>query len=77
MFGLWTSLTWQETRYVHDSMNRQKWNLLLIFTFYIISQVSIFKFHLIWLVFQIFWIKSDITEVLEQPNAKFPCLTSW
>ena len=24
MFGLWTSLTWQESRYVHDSMNRPK-----------------------------------------------------
>ena len=24
MFGLWTSLTLQETRYVHDSMNRPK-----------------------------------------------------
>ena len=42
----------------------QKWNLFLIFTFYIISQVSIFNFHLTWLLFQIFWIKSDITEGL-------------
>ena len=43
----------------------QKLNLLLIFTFYFISQVSIFNFHLTWLVFQIFLIKSDIKEDLE------------
>ena len=32
----------------------QKLNLLLIFTFYIISRVSIFNFQLTWLVFRIF-----------------------
>ena len=42
----------QETRNLHYSMNRPKLNLLFIF--YIISQASIFHFHLNWLVFQIF-----------------------
>ena len=46
----------------------QKLNLLLIFTFYIIRQVTIFNFYLTWQVFQIFWIKSNITEGLEQPK---------
>ena len=56
------TLTLQETRGIHDSMNiPNKMNFLLIFTFNIISQVSIFNFHLTWLVFQIFRIKSDIT----------------
>ena len=55
------SLTLHETRSIYDSMNLQKLNLLLIFTFYIISQVSIFNSHLTLLVFQIFWIKLDIT----------------
>ena len=35
-------LTLQETQSIHDAMNRTKLNLLLILTFYIISQVSIF-----------------------------------
>ena len=54
------TLTLQETRSIHDSMNIPKMNLLLIFTFYIISKVSILNFHLFWLVVRIFWIKSDI-----------------
>ena len=37
----------------HDSMNRPKMNLLLIFTFYIFSQVSIFSLHLTRLFFWI------------------------
>ena len=49
---------------------------LVIFTFYIINQVSIFDFHITRLVLQIFRIKSDITEVSEQPNASFHRLTS-
>ena len=28
------TLPLQETRSIHDSMNRPKWNILLIFTFY-------------------------------------------
>ena len=55
-------------------MNLPKLNLLLIFTFYIISQVSIFNFHLTWLVFQIFCIKSDITYGLEQPKRQISAL---
>ena len=55
------SLTLHETRSIHDSCTFQKLNSFLIFTFYIISQVSVFNFHLTWLVFKIFWIKSDIT----------------
>ena len=47
-------LTLQETGSIHDSMNIQKLNLLLEFTFYSISQVSFFIFHLTWLVFKIF-----------------------
>ena len=45
-----------------------KLNLLFIFTFNNISQVSIFNFHTTWLVFQIFWIKSDISQGLEKPK---------
>ena len=48
-------LTLQETRSIHDSMNIRKIEFITyIFTFYIISRVSIFNFHLTWLVFQIF-----------------------
>ena len=52
----------------------RKLNLLLLFTFYIISQVSIFYFHLTWLVFRILKIKSDIMEISNSQNAKFPGL---
>ena len=38
------TLTLQETRSIHDSMNIPKMNLLLIFIFYIIGQISIFNF---------------------------------
>ena len=41
---------------------------IFIFTFYIINQVSIFNFHITWLVLRIFSIKSDITEVSEEPE---------
>ena len=44
-------LTLQETRSVYDLMNRQKLNLLLIFIFNIVCQVTIFNFHINWLVF--------------------------
>ena len=37
-------------------------HLLLIFIFYIVCQVSIINFHIIWLVFWIFLIILDITE---------------
>ena len=45
MFGLRTSLTWQETRYVHDAMNRPKMEFITyIYIFYyqssIIFQIS-------------------------------------
>ena len=47
---------------------------ILIFTFYIINQVSIFNFHITRLVLQIFLIKSDITEVSEQPKCQLSAL---
>ena len=68
------TLTLPETRCVHDSMNRPKKNLLLIFTVYIISQVSIVNFHLSCLVFRIILIKSDITEVSEWPKRQISVL---
>ena len=46
--------TLKETRCVHDSMSDRKLNLLLMFTFYIITQVSLFNYHLLWLVFRLF-----------------------
>ena len=49
-------------------MNRQQSNLLLIFIFYIVCQVSIFNFHIAWLVFWIFSIILDIMEGWEQPK---------
>ena len=72
MFGLWTSFTLQETRYVHDSMNRPKMEFITYI--YILNYQSSINFQIstIGLVFHIFCIKSDITEVLEQPNARFP-----
>ena len=45
------TLTLQETRSVHDLMNTHKSNLLLIFIFYIVSEASIFNFHITLLVF--------------------------
>ena len=47
---------------------------ILIFTFYIINQVTIFNFHITRLVLQIFWNKSDITEVSEQPKCQLSAL---
>ena len=55
------TLTFQETRNIHDSMNLPKIEFITYIYIYIISQVSIFNFHTTWPVFQIFWIKSDIT----------------
>ena len=54
----------------------QKLNLLLIFTFYIISQVSIFNFQLRWISR---YFESNLTtrRVWNSQNAKFPRLTSW
>ena len=57
------TLTLQETWSIHDSMNRPK--IEFITYIYIINQVSFFNFHLTWLVFLLFWIKLDITEVSE------------
>ena len=66
----------QETRSVHDSMNRPTIEFITYIYIFIISQVSIFNFHLAWLVFQIFRLKSDITENLEQPKRQFPALNA-
>ena len=53
-------------------MNRLKSNLLLIFIFYIFCQVTIFNFHILWMVFWIFQIILDITESWEQPKRQIP-----
>ena len=45
---------------------------ILIFTFYIIDQKSIFILHLTWLIFWILVIKSNLTEVSEQPRGETP-----
>ena len=47
---------------------------IFIFTFHIINQVSIFDFHITRLVLQKFSIKSDITEVSEQPKCQLSAL---
>ena len=47
---------------------------ILIFTFYIINQVTNFNFHITRLVLQIFLNKSDITEVSEQPKCQLSAL---
>ena len=65
-------LTLQETQSVHDLMNRQKSNLLLIFIFYIVCQVSVFNFHITWLVFLILLISLDIGEGREQQKHPIP-----
>ena len=36
--------------------------------------MSIFNFHRTWLVFQLFWIISDMTEFLEQAKLQIPAL---
>ena len=43
-----------------------------IFTFYIISQISIIIKHQTGLVFRIFRIQSYLMEVLEQPRGRIP-----
>ena len=58
-----------------------RWNLkilisILIFTFYIINQISIIILHRIRLVFLIFRIKLCLTEVLEQPWGGTPTLNT-
>ena len=55
------TLTLQDTRSIHDSMNLPKIEFIAYIYIYIISQVSIFNFHLTLLVFEILWIKPDIT----------------
>ena len=45
------------------------------FTFYIINQISIFIQHLTRLIFWILVIKSNITEVSEQPRGEIPALS--
>ena len=47
---------------------------ILIFTFYIINQISIFIEHLTRLVVWILVIKSNLTEVSEQPRGETPAL---
>ena len=55
------TLTLQETWSIHDSMNIPKIEFITyIYILYYQSSIN-FNFHLTWLVFQIFWIKSDIT----------------
>ena len=47
---------------------------ILIFTFYIINQVSIIDFRITQLVLQIFLIRSDTTVVSEQPKCQLSAL---
>ena len=47
---------------------------IFIFTFFIIYLVSFLDFHTTRLVSQIFCIKSDIAEVLEQPKCQLSAL---
>ena len=47
---------------------------VLIFTFYIINQISIIILHSVWLVFLPFRVKYSRTEVLEQPGGGTPAL---
>ena len=70
------TLTLQETRSVHDLMNRKQSNLLLIFVFYIVCQVSSINFYITWLVFWIFSIILDITEGWEQPKRHIPAFNA-
>ena len=58
-------LTIQENGSIHDFKDRPKKELITYIYIFIFSQVSIFNFHLTWLVFRIFGIKSDITEGME------------
>ena len=56
-----------------------RWNLkivisILIFTFYIINQISVIIYHPAGLVFHIFRVKQYLTEVLEQPRGGTPTL---
>ena len=52
-----------QSKYVHASIYRQKIELTTYI--YISYYQSSINFHLTWLVLQIFWIKSDLTEVSE------------
>ena len=47
---------------------------ILIFTFYVINQISIIILHPIRLVFLMFKTKCCLTEVLEQPGGDSPTL---
>ena len=47
---------------------------VLIFTFYIINEISIVILHPVRLVFPIFRIKYCLTDVLEQPGCRTPTL---
>ena len=47
---------------------------IFTFTFYIINQASISDFHITRLILQILRIKSDITEVSEQPKCQLSVL---
>ena len=67
-----SGLMQSKTRSVHDLMNRQKLNLFLVFIFHIVCQVSIFNFHITWLVFWIFLIILDIREGQQQPTRPIP-----
>ena len=50
------------------------YEIRLYLYFIFISQMSIFNFHRTWLVFQLIWIISDITEFLEQAKLQIPAL---
>ena len=60
-----SKLTLQETRSSHGSMNLPKIEFIAyIYILHYQSSIN-FQFYLTWLVFRIFWIKSDLMEGLE------------
>ena len=77
IFCLWASLAFQEThhaqqetRHVHDSINWPKNEFSFVYLNILNYQPSIdLKFYLIWLFFQTFWIKLDITAEILNSHA--------
>ena len=75
------TLSLQDSRSVHEFMSRLKMNLLLVFTFCIISQVSQFQISPNMLVFRVIWIKSDMKRFWnshdETCSTSRRCVTGW
>ena len=67
------SVWWQRNQLTLDATS-ELWFQFLYLHFYIINQISIFIQHLTRLVFWILVIKSNLTEVSEQPRSETPAL---